>query len=172
MRFEKKKIIMKYLEDTTNDLNIYGLKRLITTFIRRGKRAKAVKLFLFALRSINKKKEIKNITGLNFVNKSLINTIPEVSIMRLRRGSKMFTFPRVVNDEKKVKISLFWIKKSIEENKNIIKLEEKYFNQILDSFYFRGQAIIKKNKMYSLLMQNRPFLYKMKQRPKKKKKLI
>jgi large subunit ribosomal protein L22 len=35
------------------------------------------------------------------------NTIPEVSMMRLRRGSKMFTFPKIINDEKKIKISLF-----------------------------------------------------------------
>jgi hypothetical protein len=83
----------------------------------------------------------------------------------------MFTFPKIINDEKKIKISLFWIKKSIEENKNLLKLEEKFLNQILDSFYFRGQAILKKNKLYSLLMQNRPFLYKMKQRPKFVKKI-
>jgi len=107
MRFKEKKIIMKNLETTVVEINAYGLSRLITTFIKRGHKAKALKLFLFSLRSLQKKKETKKIGGLDFINKSLINTIPEVSMMRLRRGSKMFTFPKIINDEKKIKISLF-----------------------------------------------------------------
>ena len=107
MRFKKKKIIMKNLENTFVEINTYGLSRLITTFIRRGHKAKALKLFLFSLRALHKKKETKKIGGLDFINRSLINTIPEVSMMRLRRGSKMFTFPKIINDEKKIKISLF-----------------------------------------------------------------
>jgi ribosomal protein S7 len=107
VRFEEKKIIMTNLNNEISIVNSYSLKKLISAFVKRGQKAKSLKMFLFTLRALNKKKEIKKISALDFINLSLINNIPEVFMMRLRRGSKMFTFPKIINDEKKIKISLF-----------------------------------------------------------------
>lgn len=140
------------------NVNIFALNKLINVFIKNGKKVKSLKVFLYLLKEIKKKRQ-DNIPSILLINNSLNNIIPELYFNKVRRSSKVFYLPTIISEEKKIKVSLYWLKKSCNENKVILKLEDRLLNQILEAYYFQGTTIKKKESLYNLLLSNRPFLH-------------
>jgi len=100
MRFKKNKLNM--FIDT---VNVFACKKLINVLIKKGKKEKALKIFLYLLREIKKKiKTEKKIQLFNYLQKSFNNMYPEVDMKRMKRGRKFFYLPKTINEQKKIKI--------------------------------------------------------------------
>lgn len=137
--------------------NIKSFTSLIGIFIRKGKKNKALSCFFYILKRINQLKQNKQ-SALVFLYKSLNNIYPELSFRRLGRR-KIFYLPKVITNQKKVKICMNWIKKSAGGHKSQLNFKEKIANELIEAYYKKGEIIKKKKNMYRLLLEGRAFLY-------------
>lgn len=137
--------------------NIKSFYSLINIFIKEGKKNKALNYFLYILCQINKLKTLKE-PALLFLHKSLNNIYPELSFRRLGRR-KIFYLPTIITHQKKVNISMNWIKKSANVKKSRLKFKQRIANELIEAYYNKGEIIKKKKNMYRLLLEGRPFLY-------------
>lgn len=138
-------------------INFFALQKLINVFIRNGKKTKSIKIFLYLLKELKKKET--QLAPLTYLSTSLNNIMPELYSSKVRKSSKVFYLPKMITEEKKIKVSLHWIKKSSGINKIQHKLEDRLTTQVVESFNFQGQTIKKKESLYNLLLSNRPFLH-------------
>jgi ribosomal protein S7 len=79
--------------------------------------------------------------------KSIENVSPELSSYKLGRR-KSFYIPKIIPQRKKIRIYVSWLKKTLIGKKQQQKLEERFSNQIIASYYNKGNLIKKKNKIY------------------------
>lgn len=157
------------------NINIFAFHKFVNNFIKEGKRDRSLHCFLYLLSKLSNLNPNYNLSAL-FLEKSLNNIYPEVYLKQMRRSRKTFYLPRVISEEKKIKISLYWIKRSTDNRKSHKKLEDRIVEQIVNAFYYKGDVIKKKRTLYNTLLINQPFLhtvkYKTKGRTKTKKKKL
>jgi ribosomal protein S7 len=102
MRIKKKKLNM--INNLYSKTSVKSFYSLIATFIKKGKKAKALSFFLYVLSCINKQK-VEKVSTLAFLQKSLSNIYPEISFRRVGHR-KVFYLPKIITEEKKVKIGM------------------------------------------------------------------
>lgn len=133
------------------------LTKLLHILIKKGKKAKALKVFLLLIKNL-KTKNIENCTAIDIIYQSLLNARPLVYTKKVRKSSKMFYLPKLISTEKRLNIALHWIIKSV-NNRKERKLEERLTNEFMDCFFGKGSTILKKQNLYDTIIVNRPFLH-------------
>jgi len=133
------------------------LKKLLHILIKNGKKAKALKVFLALIKNL---KSIKgnNEDPITIIYQSLLNARPLLDTKKVRKSSKIFYLPKLINTEKRINIALHWIIKSV-NNRKEKKLEERLTNEFMDCFSSKGSTILKKQNLYDTIIVNRPFLH-------------
>lgn len=137
--------------------SIRPFNSFLGVFTRNGKKVKAWNFLKGTFRRSAKKKE--PIGNFRFVSKSFDNVYPQLYFRRLGRR-RVFYLPRIINDDKRIKVLMSWIKISANERKKTkIKIGEKLSKDLVEAYYEKGNVVEKKNTMYNLLLEGRPFLY-------------
>ena len=137
--------------------NFIFLTKLLNILIKNGKKAQALRVFLTLLRNL-KNQKIKNYTAIEIIYQSLLNARPLVHTKKVRKSSKIFYLPKLINTEKRMNIALHWIIKSVNSRKEK-KLEDRLTNEFMDCFFSKGSTILKKQNLYDTIIVNRPFLH-------------
>lgn len=133
------------------------LNKLLTSLIKKGKKNSALKIVLLVLKNLKTNNKIKNISPLNIIYTGLKNVRPLLHIQKVRKSSKVFYLPKIISTEKKMKIALQWIIKSVNSRKEN-NLEDRLSNEFLDCYNRKGLSIGKKRSLYETIASNRPFL--------------
>ena len=81
------------------------INKLFHILIKKGKKAKALKVFLYLLKRL-KYSEIKGLTPIAIIYQSLINVRPLIYVVKIRKSSKIFYLPQIISTEKKINIAL------------------------------------------------------------------
>jgi len=81
------------------------LTKLLHILIKKGKKAKALKIFLLLIKNL-KTKNIENCTAIDIIYQSLLNARPLVYTKKVRKSSKMFYLPKLISTEKRLNIAL------------------------------------------------------------------
>ena len=137
--------------------DVLFLTKLLHILIKKGKKAQALKVFLLLIKNL-KLNKINNSSPIDILYQSILNVKPLIHIKKVRKSSKVFYLPKLINTEKKINIALHWIIKSV-NNRKEKKLEERLTNEFLDCFFSRGSTILKKQSLYDTILVNRPFLH-------------
>lgn len=132
------------------------LYKLIHLMIKKGKKTKAINVFLKLLKNLNNNK--LGLQATEVISKSLSNAKPLLHVQKTRKSSRVFYLPKLVSTEQKINIALHWLMKSVSARKER-KLEDRLTNEILDCFLGKGSTIAKKQSLYELILVNRPFLH-------------
>lgn len=80
------------------------LKKLLQSLIKKGKKAKAVNFFLATLSRLKKNKD--KFTAYEIIYKSLLNARPLLHTQKIRKSSRVFNLPKVLNEEQRINLSL------------------------------------------------------------------
>jgi small subunit ribosomal protein S7 len=136
--------------------DFFVLTKLLHLLIKKGKKAKALKIFLNVLRKL---KEAKlNVPAVEIISQAVENVKPSLHVKKVKKSTKIFYLPKVVSLKQKVNLSLHWIVKSA-DNRSERKFEDKLAQELLDCYKGTGLTIAKKQALYDTLNQNRPFLH-------------
>lgn len=81
------------------------LTKLLHILIKNGKKAKALKVFLLLIKNL-KQKDIDGLTPIEIINQSLINARPLLDVKKVRKSSKIYYLPKLINTEKRTNIAL------------------------------------------------------------------
>lgn len=95
---------MTYKSDVTSPEESMFFKGLLECLIKKGNKEKALQVLLSALEIINR--TCKNVDPLIILYKSVKNIRPIVNIKKIRKSSKMFYLPQLINSDKKNKLAL------------------------------------------------------------------
>lgn len=135
--------------------NIFLLKKLIHALIKNGKKEKAVKVFLYLLKNLNKNHP--NLSSDKIIYEVFNNIKPIVSIQKIKKSSKVYYLPKIINTEQKINLSISWLLKSINTRKEKT-FELRLTNEFSDCFKGKSLTISKKQVLYETIKANRPFL--------------
>lgn len=133
------------------------LHKLLNSLIKKGKKATALKVVLSVLSSLKQERKIKDLSPIKIIYSGLQNVKPLLHIQKVRKSSKVFYLPKIITTEKKMKIALQWIIKSVNSRKEY-NLENRLANEFLDCYNKKGLSIAKKKGLYETIALNRPFL--------------
>lgn len=136
------------------DKDFILFKKILNILIKKGKKALALKIFLKLLKNLN---SIENNSAWEIIYRSFNNVKPIIHVKKIRKSSKIFTLPKLIETEQKINISLRWILASV-NNRKERKLEDRLTNEFLDCFFGKGSTIAKKQSLYDVILINRPFL--------------
>lgn len=136
------------------DKDFILFKKILNILIKKGKKTLALRIFLKLLKNLN---SIENSSSWEIIYKSFNNIKPIIHVKKVRKSSKIFTLPKLIDTEQKINISLRWILKSVSSRKER-KLEDRLTNEFLDCFFGKGSTIAKKQSLYDVILVNRPFL--------------
>lgn len=81
------------------------LKKLLHILIKNGKKAKALKVFLALIKNLKSNKG-NNEDPINIIYQSLLNARPLLDTKKVRKSSKIFYLPKLINTEKRINIAL------------------------------------------------------------------
>lgn len=81
------------------------INKLFHILIKKGKKAKALKTFLFLLKEL-KNKDIKGLTPIEIIYQSLLNVRPLLHVKKVRKSSKIYYLPQLISTEKRINIAL------------------------------------------------------------------
>lgn len=81
------------------------LTKLLHILIKNGKKAKALKVFLLLIKNL-KQKNLEDLTPIEIINQSLINARPLLDVKKVRKSSKIYYLPKLINTEKRTNIAL------------------------------------------------------------------
>lgn len=136
------------------DKDFILFKKILNILIKKGKKTLALRIFLKLLKNLN---SVENSSSWEIIYKSFNNIKPIIHVKKVRKSSKIFTLPKLIDTEQKINISLRWILKSVSSRKER-KLEDRLTNEFLDCFFGKGSTIAKKQSLYDVILVNRPFL--------------
>ena len=134
------------------------IQKFIGLSFKKGKQFKGINLLLHSLSFLKKNQNKKPIESLI---KSLDIVKPLVSYIRLRRGSKVFYLPKLLSIENQYKQGIGWILRFSKSDKKR-NIKDAIEIELALIFKNQGKSITEKNKIYSLLLDSRPYLYLLK----------
>ena len=85
--------------------NFIFLTKLLNILIKNGKKAQALRVFLILLKNL-KNQKVSNNNAIDIIYQSLLNARPLVHTKKVRKSSKMFYLPKLINTEKRMNIAL------------------------------------------------------------------
>ncbi len=136
-------------------LDVFALKKLLHILIKKGKKQIALNAYLNLLRDLNKSN--KRLSAADIFQEAFNNIKPILSIQKVKKSSKVFYLPKIINVEQRTNLSLFWLLKSINARKERT-LDLRLQNEFLDCFSGKSLTISKKQAVYDTIKVNRPFL--------------
>jgi ribosomal protein S7 len=84
--------------------DFFVLTKLLHLLIKKGKKAKALKIFLNVLRKL---KEAKlNVPAVEIISQAVENVKPSLHVKKVKKSTKIFYLPKVVSLKQKVNLSL------------------------------------------------------------------
>lgn len=137
--------------------DFFILRKFLQILIKKGKKAKALKVFLNLLKNLKQNEINSSLTSRQIISKSFLNARPLLHVKKVRKSSKVFYLPKIINTEQKISLSVHWLIKSVNARKEKT-LEERLQNEFLDCFSNKGLTINKKQALYDVILVNRPFL--------------
>lgn len=138
--------------------DFFILSKLLHILIKKGKKSYALKVFLLVLKKLKENAEVNHLSPTEVIYKALLNVRPLLHIKKVRKSSKVFYLPKLINTEQKINVSLHWLLKSV-ENRKERKFEDRLTQEILDCFFGKGSTMSKKQNLYDTILVNRPFLH-------------
>ena len=133
------------------------LSQLLNKLIKDGKKSIALKYFFLFLKDINRHSEQLLIPSSIFLSRALNNIRPVLSVQKFWKGRKVFYLPKLISREQEIKIALKWLIKS-SNNRKEKKLNQRLTNEILDCYKGTGSTLSKKQNLYDMIIESRPFL--------------
>lgn len=131
------------------------LKKLLHVLIKNGKKEIALEAFLYLLKELNSYN--KKYSSVEIIYKSFENINPILSTQKVKKASRVFYLPRLINEEQKISLGLAWLLKSVNTRKEKT-LNLRLLNEFLDCFKGKSSTISKKQGLYEIIKVNRPFL--------------
>lgn len=83
---------------------IFLLKKLLHVLIKNGKKEIALEAFLYLLKELNLRN--KKYSSVEIIYKSFENISPILSVQKVKKSSRVFYLPRLINEEQKVSLGL------------------------------------------------------------------
>jgi small subunit ribosomal protein S7 len=155
---------MKNLKEKIEDQNMqrnYKETMLINKFINmimiKGKKQKAAILFKNCFKEIKKRKK----NPFFIFKKAVLNSLPVLYFKLKKRGSRIFKLPAPIKEKKATFLCLKWIidgAHSKLSHSTYNNFSKKLAAELLDTSKGFGYAIKKKNELYNIILDNRPFL--------------
>lgn len=136
--------------------DFFILKKLLHVLIKKGKKAKALSIFLKLLKNLKINSKL-DLSAIDIIYTALSNVKPLLHVKKVRKSSKVFYLPKIINTEQKLSLAIHWFLKSVNarKEKNLYERLEKEF---LDCFLGKGSTMAKKQALYDTILVNRPFL--------------
>jgi ribosomal protein S7 len=85
--------------------DFFIFKKLFHILIKKGKKTKALNVFLKSLKNLKYNKDI-NLSYQDIISKSFYNVKPLLHIQKIRKSRKIFILPKVITTEQKINISM------------------------------------------------------------------
>lgn len=85
--------------------NFFILKKLLHILIKKGKKAKALTIFLKLLRNL-KINNTMSLSGIEIIYSALSNAKPLLHVKKVRKSSKIFYLPKIINTEQKLSLAI------------------------------------------------------------------
>jgi ribosomal protein S7 len=86
-------------------LDVFALKKLLHILIKKGKKQIALNAYLNLLRDLNKSN--KRLSAADIFQEAFNNIKPILSIQKVKKSSKVFYLPKIINVEQRTNLSLF-----------------------------------------------------------------
>lgn len=156
----KKKFNVSSKKADWRDLELFLFYKLFQLLIKKGKKAKALSVFLKVIQGLKESKtlETENLKPIQIIYQGLNNIKPLLSVTwKKARGRKMWYVPKIVTKEQQLKIALSWLVKNVNSQKDK-KLHQRFLKEILESYSGNGYAMAKKQKNYDIIKAQRPFI--------------
>jgi small subunit ribosomal protein S7 len=135
------------------------VNKFINLLMRCGKKNKAKNVLFKALFHV-KNKTMKN--PLYILKKALSNSIPVVTFVPTKRGSKYYNIPAPITHKKAIYLAISWIilgahNRSISVSHPNLKYDfsKKLCDELIDDANGIGEAVRKKEALYSIVVENR-----------------
>jgi len=84
--------------------NVSLLKKLLHVLVKNGKKEIALKAFLYLLSELNKYHS--SYSSIEIIYKAFDNIRPILSVQKVKKSSRVFYLPRLINEEQKVSLCL------------------------------------------------------------------
>jgi small subunit ribosomal protein S7 len=126
--------------------------------MRNGKKQLAYKIFQNVFFEIKKNKK-KN--PFYIFKKAIFNIYPVLYFKLKKRGARIFKLPAPIKEKKASFLCLSWIiqgAKNRVSNTILNTFSKKIAAELIDSSKGFGYSIKKKNELYNIILENRPFL--------------
>ena len=133
------------------------LTQLLNKLIKNGKKQFAFKIFKILLYNIYKESKKNSISSPDYIEIVLKRARPILGIQKFWKKRKFYYLPKIINREQEIKIALKWLIKSSNSRKEK-KLHQRLTNEILDCYKGTGSTLLKKQNLYDMLIESRPFL--------------
>lgn len=134
--------------------------RLINRFVRNGKKDFVLTLFFNALFKL--KIEFK-IPFRIILDRFFLRLRPLLQLKPLFSSGIIYQLPSTLNSSKEYNMAVYWFYQSIKQRTEN-SLEQRLFSELSDIWYNKGLALQLKKDYYSLIVQNRIFLYRFKRK--------
>jgi len=84
--------------------DFFVLTKLLHLLIKKGKKAKALKIFLNVL--IKLKESKLNVPAVEIISQAVENVKPSLHVKKVKKSTKIFYLPKVISLKQKVNLSL------------------------------------------------------------------
>ena len=133
----------------------YLINKFINIIVKRGKKFKALLIFLNLMTFFKKNNKQK---PLKLLIKIITNVKPTLTYTKLRRGSKIIYLPKLLSNENQIKQGINWIINFSKKNKKNKIFGDNLIKEILLILDNKGEVLKEKQKIYYLLIDSRPYL--------------
>ena len=133
----------------------YLINKFINIIVKRGKKFKALLIFLNLMTFLKKNNKQK---PLKLLIKIITNVKPTLTYTKLRRGSKIIYLPKLLSNENQIKQGINWIINFSKKNKKNKIFGDNLIKEILLILDNKGEVLKEKQKIYYLLIDSRPYL--------------
>lgn len=85
--------------------DFFILKKLLHVLIKKGKKAKALTIFLKLLKNLRINNTM-SMSGIDVIYAALSNAKPLLHVKKVRKSSKVFYLPKIINTEQKLSLAI------------------------------------------------------------------
>ena len=152
----RRKRVYKKEERVDSRYGSAAVARLITTVMKRGKKALAERI---VYRAIEKSREgSDSIDPLEILNKALDNVRPRLEVKSRRVGGATYQVPLEVAPARQVSLATRWIVQYADNRKGV-PMAEALAHEIKDAAAGQGNAIKKRDDTHKMAQANRAFAH-------------
>ena len=152
---KKFKSTERFLKPDTKYGNVLASK-FINSFMWRGKKTTAERIFYGALEVIEKR--VKDVPPLEVFEKAVANVKPDIEVRSKRVGGATYQVPVPVNPKRQLTLAIRWIRDAARKKKGK-PTHLKLADELVDAYNRQGTAITTRENIHKMAEANKAFAH-------------